>query len=94
MYRNVTDVLLTYNLTNGTMWISFNPVGLLGGNFLGFCKLFSGVSISLERTLGLSVTYGMAYITVVTSGGGIENVDEEGKVDDGKDEGEEYVGAG
>jgi len=41
------------------------------------------VSISLERILGLSVTYGMAYITVVTSGGGIENVDEEGKVDDG-----------
>ena len=75
---NVTDVLFTYNLTNGTMWISFNPVGLLGRDFLGFCKLFSWVSISLEMILGLSVTYGMAYITVVTSGGAIEYVDEEG----------------
>ena len=52
------------------------------------------MSISLERTLGLSVTYGMAYITVVTSGGGIENVDEEGYVAGGKEEDEEYVGTG
>lgn len=60
--------------------MSSNPVGLLGSDFLWFCKLLSSVSISLETILGLSVTYGMAYITVVTSGGAMENVEEGGWV--------------